>query len=76
MNTSRLRETIEQLLQAENTTGFQGLLSEVNSHLSTLASQPKQPQHQTNFAGSLERLQAALSTRSDPFRPRRTGPLA
>ena len=49
MNTSRLRETIEQLLHAESTADFQNLLSEVNNHLSVPANQPASPAHQTNF---------------------------
>jgi hypothetical protein len=69
VTTSRLLEIIEQLLHAEGASQFQNLLSEVNSHLSTLANQPNQPQHQTNFAEALQRLRAAWLQMQGGFEP-------
>lgn len=69
MNTSRLRETLEQLLQAEAATAFQSLLSELSSHLSTLANQPSSPAHQTNFANALEQLRSAYQRMHASFEP-------
>lgn len=69
MNTSRLRETIDELLQEESKSGFQNLLSELNNHLSTLASQPNQPQYQTSFAAGLQQLQAAYQRMQESFEP-------
>jgi hypothetical protein len=69
VNTSRLRETIDQLLQAESVTQVGNLLSEVNNQLSALTNQPNDPTRQTNFVEALNRLRAAWARMQENFEP-------
>ncbi len=69
MNTSRLLETIDELIQQENAIGFQRLLTEVYNQLTNLVNQPNQPQFQTAFANSLQQLQEAYLLMQERFEP-------
>ena len=69
MNTSRLRETIDQLLKVEETLGFQAILSQVNDQLAQLANQPQVASIQTAFAESLDRLRLVSQEMRLRFEP-------
>ena len=69
MNTSRLRETINQLLQAEASVGFQSILSQTRDQLSNLVNQPQQAQFQVGFSDALTRLKQASQQMRSKFEP-------
>lgn len=69
MNTSRLREILELLLQCENEYQIQEILNEVNTHLTNLVSAPQEQQHQTDFSNTLGRFQKSMNKMIASFEP-------
>src|SRR5216684_1027298 len=69
MNASRLREIVELLIERENKHRVQAILTELQGHLNNLVSQPQQPQYQTQFAQTLDRLRTAMNELSASFQP-------
>lgn len=69
MNASRLREILELLKESESRYQIQNLLSEVNGHLNSIVSAPQEPEHQKNFAATLERLRQSMGDMVATFEP-------
>lgn len=69
MNASRLREILELLKESERKYEIQNVLSEVNAHLNNLVGAPQEPEHQKNFAETLERLRLSMSNMVATFEP-------
>lgn len=69
MNDSRLKEIVELLLRREDELGIQKILSQVHSHLSSIAGDPQDAQHQKNFAETLDRLGNVVGNMVKSFEP-------
>lgn len=69
MNASRLREILELLIQSESKYKIQEVLGKVNGHLNEIVSAPQEPEHQKNFAETLERLRKSMNGMVATFEP-------
>ncbi len=69
MNASRLKEIVELLLRRESEHKIQDILSEVNTHLSSLVGTPQEETLQKNFAETLNRLQKSMGDMIATFEP-------
>jgi hypothetical protein len=73
MNASRLRETVDLLLERESTFQIQALLDQLRQRLSDLVSQPQQANIQSEFSQALEKLTTANNSLRASFQPAQTG---
>ncbi len=69
MNTEWLREVVDRLLDAENKQNIQAKLTQVRDHLQQMIQTPQQPQHQTQFAASLDQARKSFREFLDAFTP-------
>lgn len=69
MNASRLLEIVQLLINTEKKKKIQDTLTEANSALSNLVSQPSQPSHQSEFATALEKLRTLMNDVREGFQP-------
>lgn len=69
MNTSRLRELVDLLLDREKQQAIQQILNELNQALSQLISQPQNANFQTQFAQTVDKLNAATQALRASFEP-------
>ncbi len=69
MNASRHLEIVTLLTQVEEKEEIQHGLNELNSHLTSLVSQPSEASHQTNFAKSVSDFQIKINSLRSNFQP-------
>lgn len=69
MNTSRLVEIVELLLDAEKRHSIQAILTELSENLTNLANAPQEPSHQAGYSNSLKKLSLQMAEMRDEFEP-------
>jgi hypothetical protein len=69
MDASRLKETLDLLLQKEAEINLQGRLDELASGLGQLVGNPQHPQSQTNVSAAVEQLRTADASMRASFEP-------
>jgi hypothetical protein len=70
LNTDKLRELVDQILDVEAKTDTQGKLSQLASALSSLSSSPQNADYQTQLATALKQFKSSMTRFQSSFAPR------
>lgn len=71
MNTSRLREIVDLLLELEQKFQIQAILNEANTALQNIISQPQNPDFQKQFSNCIEQLRGSAANAREQLQPTR-----
>ena len=70
MNTDKLREIIDRIVEAEDTFGTQGRLASLETALSRLVGQPQNPDYQNEVSTSFNEFSGSMTNFRQAFAPR------